>query len=255
MKVCNTILGLLLVAILAISPSPIFAQSATKKEKKKKRHKTEKTQATTTAEAQLTQGTIKYMVTDVKMSDSNPQAAMVVNMMKGSTNVLHFKPEQSHTDMNMMGGMTRVQMFMQHDSDASTMYLDAPVQGIKYKIAMTKENKDAAGKATPVYEYTADKSKTKEIAGYACYLVKGRDEDDNTIELYVTDKIKANNNNPQFKGLQGFPMEFVAKQGPMEMTLTAQSVSGELPEGAFTQPTEGYENKTFDDLKKMRGGF
>lgn len=249
----KTIAFTFLTILFALSSiGDLNAQSAKKEKRKKKKHKTEKAAQ---ASASLTKGVVKFDVTDVKSSDTNPQMAMVVNMMKNSTMILSFDEEKTLSNMDMMGGMTQIKVLFDNKTGNSTMYMDVPMQAMKYKIPMTKAERDETQKNTPVYEYIADKTKTKQIAGYECYLVQAKDEDDNVVEIYVTDKIQTTADHPQFKGLKAFAMEFSNKRGPFTMTMAATSVLGELPADAFNISDEGYETKSIDDLKKMGGGF
>ncbi len=197
-------------------------------------------------------GVINYEITDVDSDD--PQVQMYAGMMKGSTVDIYFSKGKTKMDMNMMGGMSRNQIITDVKTKASTLLIDAPMGGIKYQVEMSKEDAEKQTAEIPTYTYKEDRAKTKEIAGYACYKVVATDDDGNEIKMYVCDNILSTAFEKQFKGLKGTPLEYVMSQGPMNMTLTAKSVSAELPKDAFDVP-EGYEKKTLEELQNMRGGF
>jgi hypothetical protein len=59
----------------------------------------------------------------------------------------------------------------------------------------------------------------------------------------------------EFKGLNGFPLEYSIASGPMTMKLTASAVTQEtLDKKLFTIP-DGYEKQTFEDFQKSMGAM
>ncbi len=215
--------------------------------------KTTSSSKTTASASSSSQGTILYEVVDCKTSSDNPQMEMAASMMKGSTTEVTFKGDKVKTHMDMMGGMSKNTVFSNLSDETGTLFLDVPMQAVKYKVKMSKEDSDEFRKNMPSYTFTYDKSKTKDIAGYTCHLATGTDEDDNSIELYVTDKITSDAFKYQYNGLKGFPLEYTSKQGPFESKMVAKKISSEVSADFFTMP-EGFEEKTMDDLKKMGMG-
>lgn len=197
------------------------------------------------------EGIIKYEITDVE--SDNPQIAMYAGMMKGSTVDMYFNADKTKMDMNMMGGMSRNQVITDLKTKNSTLLIDAPMGGIKYQVEISKEDAEKQDAEIPVFTFKYDKKKTKEIAGYKCYRAIATDEDGNEVKMYITKKISSTAFDKQFEGLEGTPLEYAMNQGEMSMILTAKSASAELPKDAFNVP-EGYEKKTMEDLKSMRGG-
>ena len=81
---------------------------------------------TTFAQKDLSDGKIMYEITE--LNSDNPQAAM----LKGSTISMFFQGEKQKMDINMMGGMVRVQTITNSKNpDASTVLMDMMGQKIE----------------------------------------------------------------------------------------------------------------------------
>lgn len=205
------------------------------------------------------QGTVKMEITDV--TSDNQEMAMQLEMMKGSETEVFFKGEKVLTKANMMGGMMVMKNLIDKSADAMNMTIE--VMGQKMWIETTlsemdKDPKQAAVKASTKVTY--DKSKTKKIAGYDCYMMQiaSPDNPDMTVEGYITESIKGNSSMIQgFQGVEiaGFPLEMTIKNKMFNMTMTAKKISGEIKDSDLTINTDGFKKMTMEELKAMSGGM
>lgn len=196
-------------------------------------------------------GFVKYEITAVESDD--PMAGM----LKGSTMAMYISDTNMRTSMNMMGGMMEMDVIKKGDDTVMLMSM----MGKKIKVQQPEEAADKSKVADNGMTYTANKKKTKEIAGYKCFQVVGKAKDGPEMTFYVTNKI---NLSPEGSGgmtqgieydkLGGFPLEFTVGGGDQGMTFTAKEVSGKLSKNAFEYNDEGYEEMTMEELEKMGMG-
>jgi hypothetical protein len=202
--------------------------------------------------------TVTMEITKVEADD--PNVGMQLEMMKGSRTELHIKGKKSLTKMDMMGGMIKMNILSDEDADNTDMTFDA--MGNKMWITSKPSDSKKDPKQAAVLEGTeiiADKSKTKTIAGYECYLVNvsSKELPDMSYELYVTEKIIPNSGMLQgFQGLQmtGFPLEFTMKTPMMKMTSTTKEIKTSVDESKLTLKTDGFKKMTMDEFRKSMGG-
>lgn len=74
--------------------------------------------------------------------------------------------------------------------------------------------------------------------------------------IYYTDEIPSGSGstNNQFKGLNGFPLEYQANQNGLKMLVTAKSVKvGKVDDSKFKISSE-YKEVTQEQLQNMFGG-
>ena len=74
------------------------------------------------AQKVMDKGTVKMEITNVSAED--PQMAMGLEMMKGSETELIFKEDQYVTNMNMMGGMMKIQVHVEKSKNTMNMLMD-----------------------------------------------------------------------------------------------------------------------------------
>lgn len=120
------------------------------------------------------------------------------------------------------------------------------------KIAITTEDvEDDATK--PEIEYLDE---TKDIVGFKCkkaiYKIK-KEDTEAEFEVYYTDELPAAANT-QFKGIEGFPLEYVLEAQGMVTTYTAIAVTEGKVDKALSEIPKGYEEMTIDEFMKMMGG-
>ncbi len=155
-------------------------------------------------------------------------------------------------------------------SDENTSLTLMDMMGNKYYIKQNlndpklQENE----KGTPEYkiEYTND---TKKIAGYDCkkaiVSTKTKDGKELTIDVWYSDKVqnyyekrkgksKRDQESAFLKGIKGMPFEYSIPQGPYVVKVTTKEINFDnVPDDVFNLSTEGYQERTPEDLKKMSG--
>jgi GLPGLI family protein len=112
--------------------------------------------------------------------------------------------------------------------------------------------KEEAKNPEPTIKYLDE---TKTIAGYKCkkaeIVMKTKDGKEETVNVYYTEEIPTTDVKSIYKGLKGFPMEYVMNQGGIKMTFAAKTVSREpVADSKFEIPKEGYTETTMEDFQK-----
>lgn len=175
-----------------------------------------------------------------------PQEALT--MFKGSETVVYIKADKHRVDMLMP--MQSTSFIVDNKNKNSVTLMD--IMGKKFLIRMNeadiKKEQDASPEIT--IRYTGE---TKLIAGYQCkkaeIIVKGGKE--NAINVFYTEELPTNDIKPVYKGLKGFPLEYSANQGGMEMKFTAKSISKiAVADSKFEIPKQGYTETTIEELQK-----
>jgi len=204
---------------------------------------------TTAAMAQKAfEGTIVY---GIEYKDLPAEMAAFEAMLPDQTTV-QIKGDQSRTEQSMGMGMKQVTIF-DIKKNSGTLLLD--MMGKKTAVEMSAEELEkqrGKNKAEPKFEYI--EGDVKKIAGYKCKKAKVILEGTTELELYYTEDLPKGASR-EFKGLNGFPLEYSIASGPMTMKLTASAVTQEtLDKKLFTIP-DGYEKQTFEDFQKSMGAM
>ena len=208
----------------------------------------------------LKQGYVKMTLTDVK--SDNAEMAPMLDVMKGSTNEIHFDDKKQKVEINMMGGMMLMRVYQDIASKTSETYMD--MMGQKIKTVLTKEqmdqqvetSKEMLGDAKVQY----DRSDTKMILGYKChrgtieYAAEGQ-----TMKMifFVTPEIKVPQvyvQNLNGLELEGTPLAMTIDMGMMSMTYEAEEISDKLDPDFFVKPDGNYQEMTFEQLQKLGMG-
>jgi GLPGLI family protein len=197
----------------------------------------------------ISEGKVVYDITypDTDMPDE--QMAMMP-----TESSMFFKGTQSRVEMKMGMGMNQVVLF-DNKNKVMTMLMD--MMGSKTAVKMTEEDlkkqKEKTGKSDYQIKVTDE---TKDVAGYKCKKAIVTTKDGGTFDLYFTDQITFKNGDwaSEFKGVDGFPLQYKITQGEMTMQLTAKTVSKEKVDDAlFTVPSD-YKYMTQEEMMKMYGG-
>jgi GLPGLI family protein len=121
------------------------------------------------------------------------------------------------------------------------------------KIAISTEAVEDEDEVKPTIEYLEE---TKEIAGYNCkkavYKIM-KDGTEAVFEVFYTGELPAEANT-QFKGIDGFPMEYIIEAQGMVITYSAIDVSEEKIDKSLGEIPSGYEQMTYDEFMQMMGG-
>jgi GLPGLI family protein len=195
------------------------------------------------------EGIVKYAIS-FEGSGLPPEA---LTMLNGAESVTYIKGDKRRTDMNMAIQSTSAIS----DAKTKTIVTLMDIMGQKYLIRMNEADiKKEEAKAPDVsYKYLDE---TKEIAGYKCKkaeaTIKAKEGKEEVINIFYTDEIPTTELKAAYKGLKGFPMEFMVNQGGMKMTFTTKSVSKEpVADSKFDIPKEGYKETTMEEFQKSMG--
>lgn len=211
--------------------------------------------STASAQKKIKEGSVKFeLSTDGEKDDPN------MAMLGGTTLDFFFNDEKQRMDMNMMGGLMKIQSIIpiKTPKDAG-IFMD--MMGQKIQLVGLSED-DLKGNynmmnVDGITSVTYDEKDKKEIAGYPCYKAKVKMDNNMAMEYYITEKIqpplgvKGKTDNT----LKGYPLEMIIDTGQgMKMTFKAKEVNPKLPENAFAAP-EGYQKMTMKEFEEMTGGM
>lgn len=202
--------------------------------------------------AQLTEGHISYKI-DIKAD--NPEMAMAVGMMQGSTLETYINKDMTRTEMKM-GTMITTTTIMDVVDQEGIMLMSGMMGNKAIKMDLAKMNEESKNE-TPKYEITQT-TETKEILGYKCTKTVLTTEDGVELNYWLTTEISANFEGQQmyFDGIDGFPLEFEINNQGLHMTLTTikleKSLTNEQKNTLFKLDVPaGYTEMSIEDLKKM----
>jgi GLPGLI family protein len=196
-------------------------------------------------------GIITYSIIypDSAKLDANVKAALPVEMTTYITNDMK---------KNVIASSMANQVEILNLIDSTrTALID--IMGQKFAIKSTKEevDKENAGKTDPVITYY---DTTKVIAGYPCkkaiIAATSKDGKPMLLEVFFTKEISGKylTFGSDFRGLDGFPLEFSTNEGRILMVFTATSVERSKLKKSFFEIPEGYKYVTKEELQNMFGG-
>lgn len=201
------------------------------------------------------QKTLEHGTITMKVEMDGPMAGM----MKESTVTTHFSGKKLCFQMQLMGGAVNMTVVSMGEG-AGLVLFDAPMLGKRLAMETTKEDQMPEPKEGDAAVYTYLKKTTKKILDYECHKVlMTRPGSTDTTEIWVTNRIKVQNDlKKQFKGLEGFPMEYevLADRG-MKLKFLAVEVSKDAPdEQRFSLLVpEGFGKVSKKDFEKEVGGM
>lgn len=211
------------------------------------------------AQTTIKQGYVKMEITEVTSED--PQAAMQLEMMKGSTTEVYFMKDKYKTTMNMMGGMIRMNNMVDIKANKMDMLFDAMgnKMWVESDLDEAKANKPTAQDMSG-FKVEYDKSQTKEILGFKAYkaTITTPNSADMSIEGWVTEEIKTDANIIQGMEdlkLEGFPLEFSIMNPMMKMTFAATDFKDDVDASEFVLKTDGYKKLTQAEFQEMMGAM
>ncbi len=169
-------------------------------------------------------------------------------MFKDAESVIYLKGDKYRVDMIMP--MQSTSSIVDNKNKNSVTLME--IMGKKFLIRMKESEikKEQDGAPEIAIKYTDE---TKVIAGYKCKKAEifAKNGKGNSINVFYTDEILNNNIKPVYKGLQGFPLEYSANQGGMDMKFTAKSiVKTPVADSKFEIAKTGYTETTVEGLQK-----
>ena len=212
-----------------------------------------------TAQKSIEKGYVKMEITEVSSDD--PQAAMQLEMMKGTVTEVYFTEGKYKTTMTMMGGMIKMNNLVDLKTKNIDMLFDA--MGNKMWVATDMEKAKAdrtAAQDMSNLKVEYDKTQTKTILGYKAYKATkiATVEQNMTIEGWVTEEIKTDANIIQGMEdlkLEGFPLEFSVINPQMKLTFTATDIKDTVADSEFVLNTDGYKKLTAEEFSEMMGSM
>lgn len=142
-----------------------------------------------------------------------------------------------------------------HDSKTGTAVVLREVSGQKLLIRMNADNWQDKNKRLEGIQFT-NTSETKVIAGYQCTKAVAQTKDGFTITVYYTRDLVPDNKDydPQFKNLNGLPLEYQLTNGNLSINYTFSSINfNPVPASKFDIPKSGYREMTYEESKKLGG--
>lgn len=199
------------------------------------------------AKAQTT-GHLQY---EMEFSSDNPDMAMALPMMAGSTMDLYFMPEKSKLEM-VMGTFMKMNTTVDVKTQKGLMLME--VMGNKSATEINLSNANAENATEPKIVVT---NETKTIIGYNCTKIIVQGEDGSEATLWVTKELMAAlKGQKQFGNteIEGVPLEFNAINNGMTVHFTATKFDGNVDANIFSMEVpQGYTIVTEEELKSMGG--
>lgn len=198
--------------------------------------------------AQTTKGQITYKM---EFSSDNPDMAMVLPMMQGSTLKLYFAKDKSTAEMEM-GSFMKMKSVM--DAKLNKGIILTEVMG--QKIANNVESISDKFPAPKESDKLIKTSETKKIIGFTCtkYVIKDKSGNGNDSTFWLTTEIKTSLvGQEQFSNkVEGVPLEFSSIQNGMNVRFEATNFSKTFdPEIFSLKIPEGYQIKTVEEMEKL----
>ncbi|MBC7865535.1 MAG: DUF4412 domain-containing protein [Bacteroidia bacterium] len=196
----------------------------------------------------IDEGKVLYEISYPDADIPDEQMAMMPTEAK-----MFFKNLSSRMEMKMGMGMDNVMIF-DNKNKVMTMLMDmmGNKMAVKFTEADIKEKRVKEGKQDYEVKITDE---TKEIAGFKCKkaILTGKD---GTFDLYFTDQISFKNGDwaSEYKGIDGFPLQYKISQGSLIMQMTAKSVTKEKVEDSMFVVPSDFKPMTTEELQKMYGG-
>lgn len=211
------------------------------------------------AQTSMEKGYVKMEV--VEASSDDPQMAMGLEMLKGSTTETYFKKDHYVTKMDMMGGMVSVLNYVNTATNKMDMLMDAMGNKMWIETDMDEAKSMQPSNMKPEdFKIDYDMETTKEIMGYKAFktTISVPVQDGMTVTGWLTKDIKTDANVIQGMNelkLEGFPLEFTIDSPMMKMTYTTVDIKSEVDESIFEPSTEGYKKMTMEEFTKSMGGM
>jgi GLPGLI family protein len=143
-----------------------------------------------------------------------------------------------------------------YDSKTGSGVILKEVNGQKLLIRLDEENWNQKNNRYTGLTFTKT-GESKTIAGYSCSQAKTSTPGGFEITVFYTrDLIPENKTyDPQFKNLDGLPLEYELQKGNLHIKYTLASVNlNPVPASKFDIPTSGYREMTYEESLKLKTG-
>ncbi len=170
-----------------------------------------------------------------------------------ATHTIYIKGNMSRTETtNPLFSATLI-----HDSKTGSAVVLREVSGQKLLIRMSPEDFIDKNKRLVGIQFS-NTSETKMIAGYSCVKAIAKTKDGFTITVFYTKDLVPDNKDydPQFKNLNGLPLEYELTNGNLTVSYTFSSINfNPVPASKFDIPKSGYREMTYEESKKLGGSL
>jgi GLPGLI family protein len=205
--------------------------------------------STLLASAQMKEGHLNY---SIEVSSDNPEMAMVIGMMQGSTMDIYFSDNKSRVDM-VMGSMMKTITIADTDKKETLTLMSGMMGNTAIKEPIKDEELEAEGEEDDIVVILEDE--TKDILGYTCKKAIVVDADGNESVFWYTDEveIKTEGQKVLSKKIPGLPLQMEVPANGMNMTMTAieftEKLTKKLKTSLFDMTIpEGYAVKSTEEL-------
>lgn len=196
--------------------------------------------------AQVSEGHVKY---SIEMTSDNPEMAMGIAMMQGSTMDIFFKDDKSRTEMAMGSLMTTT--IISDATKKETLTLMSGMMGNTAVRSTYEDSQEAQDEPSDDFEVTVT-DETKDILGYTCKKAIVTDSEGNESVFWVTDKVSINKEGQTMlnKKIPGFPLAMEVLTNDMLMTMTALEFNKKIKDKSLFELKipEGYTETTTEEL-------
>lgn len=198
-----------------------------------------------TLNAQMSKGHFKY---SVEMSSNEPEAAMWIGMMAGSTMDIYFDKRFTRAEMDMGTMMKTITI-----SDNQTKEVLTLTGGMMGNTATRSKIEEDNSEVKESGETIVITDESKEILGFTCKKATVEDAEGNESVVWFTEdiSIKKSGQSLMSDQIPGFPMQMEVKNPQFNMVMTATEFSKKV-KGAKTlfdmSIPEGYEEKSMDEM-------
>jgi hypothetical protein len=143
-----------------------------------------------------------------------------------------------------------------YDSKTGTGVILKEVNGQKLLIRLNEENWNQKNSRFSGLIFTKT-NETKTVAGYFCNNARAATTSGFEITVFYTRDLIPENKvyDPQFKNLDGLPLEYELQKGNIHIRYTLASVNlNPVPASKFDIPTSGYREMTYEESLKLKMG-
>jgi|SRR5215467_49918 len=165
-----------------------------------------------------------------------------------ATNSIYIKGNMSRSDMtNALFASSTI-----YDAKSGTAVMLKEINGQKLLIRMSADNWQDRNKRYQGLKFT-NTSETKTIADYKCQQAVVTTADGLTITVFYTKELVPENKDydPQFKNLDGLPLEYELTRGKFQIKYSLASINlNPVPASKFDIPKSGYREMTYEESKK-----
>lgn len=180
---------------------------------------------------------------------NNGTDAKANNSSLSATNSIYIKGSMSRTETvsNLFSSTTI------YDAKTGFGVVLREVNGQKLLIRLNPENWQDKNKRYQGLQFTST-ADNKVIAGYKCDKGIAKTADGFSITVYYTTDLVPENKDydPQFKNLNGLPLEYEFSKGNLLIKYTLSSINlNPVPASKFDVPKSGYREMTYEESRKL----